>query len=376
MNSIIKEISTLRKQLHQAPEVSGKELNTSNKIRTFFEGLFPDEIVNDLGRYGLAIVFNGKEKGPTTLIRAELDALPILENNSFSYKSIIDGVAHSCGHDGHMAILCGVGLILAKRRPQYGRVILLFQPSEETGMGAAQVINAPNFQNIKPDYAFALHNLPGYDLGEVVLKKGAFTAASKGMIVKLKGRTSHAAHPENAISPANAMCELISSLQKLPTDIQAFSLVTVIHAQLGEVAFGTTPGAATVMATLRTFDNVVMHTLTESAISLAKQISRFHGLECSISFTEEFQVVENDPEAHELVDGAVTKLGLNKKDSHTPFRWSEDFGALSSTTKSMLFGLGAGKAHPQLHENSYDFPDELLPIGVDLFNTIIEKLNH
>ncbi|EPR68937.1 amidohydrolase [Cyclobacterium qasimii] len=376
MNSNIKEISTLRKQLHQAPEVSGKEQKTSDQIRAFFEDLSPDEIVDDLGKHGLAIVFNGQENGPTTLIRAELDALPILENNSFSYKSKSNGVAHSCGHDGHMAILCGVGLKLAKKRPKYGRVILLFQPSEETGMGAAQVISSPNFPKIKPDFAFALHNLPGYDLGEVVLKKGAFTAASKGMIINLKGRTSHAAHPEDAISPANAMCQLISGLQKLPEDIQEFSLVTVIHAQLGEVAFGTTPGTATVMATLRTFDNEVMNTLTESAMSLSQKISDLHGLECSISFTEEFQVVENDIEAYNPVDDAVTKLGLHKRISQTPFRWSEDFGALSSTTKSMLFGLGAGKTHPQLHENSYDFPDELLPIGVDLFYTIIEKLNH
>mgnify|MGYP003628132848 CR=1 FL=1 len=196
------------------------------------------------------------------------------------------------------------------------------------------------------------------------------------MIVKLKGRTSHAAHPENALSPANAMCQLISGLQKLPEEIQKFSLVTVIHAQLGEIAFGTTPGAANVMATLRTFDNEVMQSLTENALALSQKISSQHGLACSTSFTEEFQVVENDTEAYELVDEAVTRLGLNKSVSHTPFRWSEDFGALSSTTKSMLFGLGAGITHPQLHENSYDFPDELLPIGVDLFYTIIEKLNH
>ena len=121
MSSIIKEISILRKELHQSPEVSGNEQKTSKKIRSFFENLSPDEIVDDLGINGLAIVFKGKEDGPSTLFRAELDALPILENSKLPYKSKIEGVAHSCGHDGHMAILAGIGLKLASQRPKKGR---------------------------------------------------------------------------------------------------------------------------------------------------------------------------------------------------------------------------------------------------------------
>lgn len=155
-----------------------------------------------------------------------------------------------------------------------------------------------------------------------------------------------------------------------------FSLVTIIHAQLGEVAFGTTPGEAKVMATLRTFDNDIMTSLTERACSISRKIAADQGLKCSISFTEEFQVVENDTDAGELVNEAVEHLKLAKSYANEPFRWSEDFGVLSATTQSYLFGLGSGKNHPQLHENSYDFPDELLPIGVDIFCTIIQRLNH
>lgn len=375
MDSIIKEITALRKQLHEAPDTSGNEKETAGKIKAFFEGLAPDEIVEGLGEHGLAVVFNGQEDGLTTLVRAELDALPILENGNLPHKSKKNGISHACGHDGHMAILCGVGLKLSKKRPKKGRVVLLFQPSEETGMGAQQVVKSHNYRKIKPDFAFALHNLPGYDFGEVVVKNGAFTAASKGMIIKLKGRTSHAAHPENALSPANAMCRVISGLQKLPEKIKTFSLVTIIHAKLGKVDFGTTPGAARVMATLRTFDNAVMHTLTENAVNIAQHISKETGLECKIGFTEEFQVVENETEALSFVEKAADKLQLKKRTATTPFRWSEDFGFLSAKTKSALFGLGAGKTHPQLHENGYDFPDELLPIGVDMFCTIIKKLN-
>ncbi|WP_375585145.1 amidohydrolase [Cyclobacterium xiamenense] len=377
MNSqTLKKIRAFRKELHQEPEVSGREQQTSLKIKAFFEALNPDEIIEDLGPHGLGVVYKGKEKGPTTLIRAELDALPIPEIGNHRHKSKNEGVSHTCGHDGHMAILCGVGMELAAQGPEKGKVVLIFQPSEETGLGAAQVIESKNFKQIQPDFAFALHNLPGYPKNEIVLKKGAFTAASKGMTITLDGKTSHAAHPEDGRSPAEAMCKLIIALEKLPEGIPYFSLVTVIHAQLGEIAFGTTPGTAQVMATLRTFDNETMQTLTARAEKLAALIASEQGLEFSISYCEEFEAVVNDRVPWELVNDAAKELGLKRKHIRTPFRWSEDFGKFSTLTNSFLFGLGAGKQQPQLHEGHYDFPDEILQTGVALFTAIVKKLNH
>lgn len=372
----LKKITAFRKKLHQAPEVSGKEAKTSALIKAFFEALDPDEIIEDLGPYGLGIVFKGKTKGPTTMIRAELDALPIPENGKHRHKSKNPGVSHTCGHDGHMAIVCGVGMLLAKNRPSKGKVVLVFQPSEETGMGSEQVIQSENFKKIEPDFAFALHNLPGYPKNEIVLKKGAFTAASKGITINLKGKTSHAAHPEDGLSPAEAMCKLIIGLEKLTETISEFTLVTVIHAQLGEIAFGTTPGLARVMATLRTFDNQIMKLLSSNAEKLAELISNEYGLEYDISYCEEFEAVINDPVPWELVNDAAKELKLKTKHIRTPFRWSEDFGKFSSQTNSLLFGLGAGKNQPQLHEGHYDFPDDILSTGVSIFNRIIKKLNH
>ncbi|WP_439481993.1 amidohydrolase [Cyclobacterium plantarum] len=372
----LKKIIDLRKNLHRKPEVSGNEAGTSAIIKAFLKELEPDEIVEELGPYGLAAVFKGEQKGPTTLIRAELDALPIPEIGKIAHKSVHPGISHTCGHDGHMAIVCGVGLNLSKNRPKKGKVVLIFQPSEETGMGAAQVISSENYKKIKPDYAFALHNLPGHEKNEIVLKKGAFTAASKGMTIALKGRTSHAAHPEDGQSPAEAMCKLIVGLQKLPENIQDFSLVTIIHAQLGEVAFGTTPGNALVMATLRTFENETMASLTQYAERLAELIAKESGLEFSISYCEEFEAVVNDTEPWELVNESAKELQLKTKHIRIPFRWSEDFGKFSTLTNSLLFGLGSGKKQPQLHEGHYDFPDEIIPAGIAVFTKIIEKLNH
>lgn len=373
--SEIVQITNFRKELHSHPELSGQESATSERLKAFFKTLNPDEWIEDLVGYGFAVVFKGRNPGQVTLLRAELDALPIQEQGTIKHISQASGVAHLCGHDGHMAILCGVGLKLSQERPTNGRVVLLFQPAEETGVGASQVINSKSFKKIVPDFAFALHNLPGYDKNQIVLKKGAFTAASKGMIITFSGHTSHAAHPEDGNSPAVAMCQAIVGLEKLPDSIAEFSMITVIHAVLGEVAFGTTPGEAIVMATLRTYDDEVLEKLSTFATSLVELIAKEYRLKVSVSYRDSFQAVVNEEKAWNYANQAAKALKLKTKHVRTPFRWSEDFGQFSNLTNTLLFGLGAGKKHPQLHENTYDFPDELIPTGVNLFTEVIRKIN-
>ena len=373
--SEIVQLTNFRRELHSHPELSGDEAATSERLKAFFKNLNPDEWIEDLVGYGFAVVFKGKNPGPVTLLRAELDALPIQERGMIKHASQASGIAHLCGHDGHMAILCGVGLMMSQERPTNGRVVLLFQPAEETGVGASQVINSKSFKKIVPDFAFALHNLPGYDKNQIVLKKGPFTAASKGMIITFSGHTSHAAHPEDGNSPAVAMCQAIVGLERLSESIPEFSMITVIHAVLGEVAFGTTPGEATVMATLRTYDDGVLEQLSTFATNLVELIAKQFRLKVSVSYRDSFQAVVNEEKAWNYVNEAAKDLKLKTKHIRTPFRWSEDFGQFSSLTNTLLFGLGAGKKHPQLHENTYDFPDDVIQTGVNVFTEVIRKIN-
>ncbi|MCH7397962.1 amidohydrolase [Belliella sp. DSM 107340] len=372
---IFNQLKEFRKTLHQNPELSGEEKETAARVANFFEKIKPDLTINKLGGHGVAFVFEGKEKGMTTLIRCELDALPIVENNNIKHQSNVSGVSHLCGHDGHMAIVAGLGLQLKDHRPSKGRVVLLFQPSEETGKGAESVIKDNKFLKIKPDYAFALHNLPGYDKNQIVMKKGAFAAASVGMIIKLKGRNAHASHPEAGNSPAEAMSKIIVALQKLPDAMKKFTMITVIHAKLGEVAFGTTPGDATVMATLRAYETDTRDLLVTYAEKLCSQISKEYGLEISFEYVEGFDATHNSEETWEYGNEAAKKLKLKTKHIRIPFRWSEDFGHFSNHTKTLLFGLGAGKKQPQLHENNYDFPDDIIPTGVKMFEEIINQIH-
>lgn len=373
--SVLEKLTQFRQELHQHPELSGQEVDTAHKIKTYFEPLKPDGVITKIGGEGVVFIFNGMHAGPTTLIRSELDGLPIAEESNLKYKSKIPGKSHSCGHDGHMAIVCGVGEAMAKNRPERGRVILLFQPAEETGEGASMVLKSSSFSLLQPDYAFALHNLPGYDKNEIILKKGPFTAASKGMEIFLKGRTSHAAHPEDGNSPAEAMSKIIIGLQQLPEEIPEFSLITVVHAVLGELAFGTTPGKAIIRATIRSYEDRIMDRLTYHSEKLVHQIASSYGVSVSFNYKDCFNATENHPEAWEIAHTAASRLNLNSRHLDAPFRWSEDFGQFSGVTKTMLFGLGAGPGHPQLHEAIYDFPDEIISTGVQMFTGIIRQIH-
>ena len=375
----LNEIVALRHHLHQHPELSGSEYETSQMLQTFLQRYQPDEIVTGLGGAGFAAIFHGKEShsGPTVLFRAELDALPILEQNELPYTSIHKGISHKCGHDGHMATLVGLASMLHQRPLARGRVVLLFQPAEETGAGAWAVCHTPAFQEIVPDYVFALHNMPGLPMGQVLVRSDIFAAASVGLQVKLHGKESHAAEPENGLNPGEGMSELINALNALVRDkknFQDLTLLTVVHARLGEVSFGTNPGFATVMATLRAFKQEDLDQLKLLAIAAVQSVSAKHGLQSAFDWVEEFPATQNSTEAVDLVKKAAEHLSMDLKQAAQPVRWSEDFGHFTNRYSGALFGLGSGPDQPQLHHADYNFPDELIPAGASLFYRIAESV--
>jgi amidohydrolase len=302
-----------------------------------------------------------------------LDALPIEEKGTPTYKSAISGKGHLCGHDGHMAIICGLGEKLSHQRPDSGEVVLLFQPAEETGQGAKRVLEDPKFDKIRPDFAFALHNLPGFPLHQVITRKGTFAAGSTGMTLQFTGKTSHAAHPEDGQNPSEAISKLILTLPEIRKNISGFCLATVIHVQIGSLAFGTSAGIGSLSLTLRAFDQKNLEQLIEEVEKKAKQLAKAENLDIDVQLKESFAVSKNDPAAVKLADQAFKRLNLELIEKAEPFRWSEDFGLFSQHCPSFLFGLGAGEKCPQLHEGSYDFPDELIETGVGVFDRIVRN---
>lgn len=366
----------LRRLLHRNPELSGFEEETARKIAGFLKSYNPSQIITGIGGNGVAAIYQYYNAEPTILIRCELDALPIEEANSFNYRSQVPGVAHKCGHDGHMAIVAGLAAILSKNRPRKGRIVLLFQPSEEDGSGAEKVLNDEKFAAIKPDFVFALHNLPGYAKNDIVCKADNFTAAAISMIISMQGKTSHAGEPEQGVNPAWAVGEILQEIHKMqrPSDNKEFSLITPIQIQLGEEAFGTSAGYGELKLTLRTWDNKAMEALTGKVEKLVLDVCAEHHIEHGIRYLQSFPANINAPEMTELVEVAAKENKLNYISREEPFRWGEDFGHFTSRYPGAMFGLGAGVKTPALHNPDYDFPDEIMPAGVKMFKSIIDQL--
>lgn len=385
-NTQLAYLQSLRQTLHQSPEISGEEVETAARITQELTRAGADRVWTGLGGHGVAAEFCGQQDGPTVLIRCELDALPIPEISQAPYRSQIEGKGHLCGHDGHMVMVLGVALAL-KTRPATGRVILLFQPAEETGAGAAAVINDPRWPELRPDFAFAYHNVPGRPLGEIGLCPGVSNCASRGMKIRFGGKTSHAAAPEDGVSPAGVIADLMLSLPVLGPggDMGAdFALATLTHAQLGEASFGIAPGAGELRMTLRSqtdarMDRLVQEAEAQLARALAKAAQQAGGraehVSATVTWHDVFLATINDDRALTIASTAVSTLGLSIHSMGQPMRWSEDFGrfGLDGAKAAMVF-IGSGESQPQLHNPNYDYPDGLTPTGVALLVEIVDQL--
>jgi len=373
----IAQLTGLRHALHQAPELSGREAKTAARMADELLSRGSDQVLTGIRGHGVAAVFDSGQAGLTVAIRCELDGLPIQELSDADHASRVPGKGHLCGHDGHMVMVLGVAQQLSRNRPAKGRVVLIFQPAEETGQGAVAFRADPQFSEITPDYVFSLHNLPGLELGEVELCEGPANCASRGMKIVLIGKTSHAAAPQDGLSPAMALSVLMPQLAQLgkggPLDSD-FALTTVTHANLGEQTFGVAPGYAELWVTLRTVSDVRMRQLVDEAEELVSKAATDHGLEFGITYDDVFEACVNEREAIKILAGSCADTAVPCRLSKTPQKFSEDFGQFGKDAKSAMFWLGAGREHPQLHNPDYDFPDAIIPAGVGIFLAAIRRL--
>lgn len=370
------ELILWRRKLHRMPEVSGDEKETAAEVVRFLSTCIPDDIITELGGHGVAAIFRAHEPGPTVMFRAELDALPIQEISKIPHRSERSGKGHMCGHDGHMAMLAAMARHFKRERPQTGRVVLLFQPAEETGAGAAAVLADPKFAPITPDFAFSLHNLPGLPLGHSWIKAGPAACASCGLKISFSGKTAHASQPDKGISPAPAIADLIPALSSLSSgsiETEDLVLLTITHAKIGEASFGIAPGDGELWVTLRTVTDGGMAQLKNRVETMALEAATRHGLTTSFSYEDEFYYSANDEEAVQIIRRAMDDEDLPHEDGLI-FRASEDFGRFGAVSKSAMFFLGSGGNQPALHNPDYDFPDALIPVGSRIFLRIAKNL--
>ena len=395
----------IRHALHQHPQTVGNEQFAHDLIVRHLQGLHPDKVYTHVGGYGVIAVWQGETSHlspltshlPTIAFRADTDALPI---------------GHRCGHDGHTTILLRLAELVDSLtcRPVDYNILLLWQPAEETGTGARAVLDTGILQQYNIKAFYALHNLPGYPLGTVVLCPKTFAAASTGVVYRLDGRETHASTPELGINPGLAVAEIIqrfSQFNNLPPSAKSinpdncisgsprsgetseFRQSTLICVRVGEPAFGTSAGHADVMFTLRAFSNKTMEKLLADANRAVDEIASRHNLTVSRSLVDPFRATENNPDCVNAIKKAVEKTNASDNShlppptSHlspltfhlkdTPFRWSEDFAEYLQLFPGAMFGIGSGEDHPELHHPSYDFPDELIEPAAQLFFKLLKQ---
>lgn len=387
---IIEKAKRLRRELHRNAELSGCETNTKRIIIDFISKNTSLE-AHDMGAWCYFVYRAKGENKRRIAFRADMDALPVDEGDALAYCSLRRGVSHKCGHDGHSACLAAFALF-TDRHGAKNDIIFLFQHAEETGEGGPVCQRLIALEKVDEIYAF--HNMPGFPLCSVAVHSGTAACASRGIIIKLKGKNSHASQPENGRNPAYALAELIAMIPAVvdeaadakrldgaPGPVPGFAMsptgmvmCTVVGAECGSRedgggtdAFGTSAGFARLMLTLRAEDESRLDRLEAEMLRRAAALAERQGLGIEKELRDPFPETRNDPACAEKVRAAARALGLQIAEWNEPFRSSEDFGCYLKLTPGALFYIGSGEEHAPLHTASYDFPDDLTATAVKMF---------
>ena len=363
----------LRHQLHTHPELSGQEAWTSAFVVEQLQKMGVSKIHTGFSQYSILAEIDGQNEGKTLLFRCELDALPIQESNHFAHRSTQNGISHKCGHDGHTATMLAFAQKMLQNPLENGKILLFFQSAEETGAGAEAAMASGIFKPFSIDYAFAYHNLPSFPLGSVLCKKGIFTPSVESFNLTLIGKNCHASQPANGINPANVIAAFINfmnSFHQADKSKTGYFVVTPIHINMGEKAYGTSAGHAEIGYTIRTWNSTVLEQHKDKIKEFIAVICQKEGLSFKIDWFEAFKSNNNDVQAFEQIKSAATKNGLTFIKMTQPFDFGEDFGLFTDAYKGAMFGIGSGENCPALHTVDYDFPDELIEMGSDVFLAI------
>lgn len=361
--SLDSKMEQIRAELYGMAEYSHKEVKTAAYVESILKESSPDYLYTGIGGYGIIAGYKGRGKGPSLMFRCELDAI-----------KTEDGYRHLCGHDGHMAILLGLADVVSANRDFNGIVWLLFQPAEEVGEGAALMVKDMERLGLRFDYSFSLHNKPGIPLNKVILHEGVYAAGSVGMEIHFKGSPSHASRPEQAKSPYRAIFESAEYMHILNNSKELFFdfiLGTVVNITLGEINYGVTPGEGYLRMTLRSYADKDLEKLCSLMENFARECASKYKLQCNIAYYDRFPATLNNTQANQMVERALIAHSIDYEYSKLPERGSDDFAFFAFNSISSYFDIGNGTIMGDLHERGYKFSDQIMPIAVKIYSSII-----
>ncbi|MEZ5017218.1 MAG: amidohydrolase [Flavipsychrobacter sp.] len=369
---IMEDLIAIRRHLHQHPELSKQESKTQEFVLGLLGKLNVDS-VEKVANTGIVVFFKGKAEGKNLLFRGDMDALPIQEFNDFEYRSSSENVSHKCGHDGHTTIMYGLAKQYAIERPEKGDVCIVFQPAEEIGWGAVEIVKTGLLDKHSIDNVVSLHNVPGYVLHDIVCREGSFTPAVTTLIASFIGYTSHAAEPWNGRNPAAAMSKYMLEALKYNEEqkkTHEFVTITPVYTEMGALAYGTSAGEGSVHLTIRADSTEKLERILAAIQEQGFAIAKGEGLQIKFKEEERFESNKNAQDVVALIKASANHLGLNYVEKDEPFRWGEDFGIYTQKVEGAMFGIGSGLDCKPLHHPAYDFPDEIITTAINMFITL------
>ncbi len=375
MANSIKKLKQLRHEFHQYPELGFQETKTKTKIAKFLraKGL---EVIEGVGVIGVLKSGSGSK---TIGLRADMDALPIQETSKHAYSSKHPGVMHACGHDGHTTMLLGAAEELANSLDFDGTVIFIFQPNEENGLGAKAMLNEGILSSFPISEIFALHNLPGTETGRIITRKGLICSSESLFEISLKGQGGHASMPHVGRDTISVGSEIIQSLQNIISKKLAPGSGSVLSVTefTSDGARNVLPGNSLIKGDVRSRNKEDRLEIKRLMSTIVEGISDAHEITGEVSFETEFVETINSNDQTEIVIAVAEELGLSLDRNCEPMSFSEDFAHFANVVPGCFFLLGNGQTgcvSSPLHSSSYDFNDELLPIGVKIWSRIVRKI--
>ncbi|KQW64044.1 M20 aminoacylase family protein [Variovorax sp. Root411] len=376
------EIAAFRRDLHAHPELGFEEVYTSGRVREALRACGVDEIHEGIGKTGVVGVIRGRSTASGRMIglRADMDALPMREDNNFGWRSASDGLMHGCGHDGHTAMLVGAARYLAETRDFDGTAVLIFQPGEEGFAGARVMIEDGLFDRFPVNAVYAMHNWPAMPAGTVGINRGAMMAAADRVTIEIKGKGGHGAHAYQTVDPVIVAAHIITAAQTIvsrnvrPIDAAVVSICAMQAGDLG--AMSVVPGEATLVGTVRTFSARVQAQVEQRLTELCTAIAGGFGATATIKYERIYPATINTaPEAMFAADVAESLVGTkNVERSMEPSMGAEDFSFMLQKKAGAYLRIGQDvREGAFLHNSRYDFNDEILPLGAALHAGLIEQ---
>jgi amidohydrolase len=367
----------LRRDFHRHPELAFKEKWTANTIANYLLDLGL-KVQTGVAKTGVVGLLEGKNPGKTVLLRADMDALPLHEDNDVPYRSQNDKIMHACGHDGHMAILLIVAKILAYHRGELtGQIKFVFQPGEEGFAGARLMIEQGVLQNPTVDTAFGLHLNTGIPVGSLALRACNMMACMDSFTITIRGKGGHAASPEGGVDAMLMSAQLISALQSLISKEVSPSTPLVLHVGTihGGSAFNIIAERVELKGTVRTHDNELRNSMPERINRVAKGVTEALRGSHELDYQFGYPPVVNDSAMVELVKHVgIQVVGAEQVLEISPVMMSDDMGFFLEEVPGCYFFVGAGNAEKgfnQPHHNPrFDFDEEALVVGARVMSRI------